>query len=158
MKIKTNEINKIYENKDYIIAIPLSMKAAQKLGHSTSWCTSTLTNNIYDDYNTNNDFIIYIINKKAKCVLKEIRNKIKEEYYKYYFNIEYQTVSINTSDKFLDFINMNSVALILNYKRKIIEIFDSNGIDVMKHGLLFYDLDSYFPEKIINAIEDYLYD
>tara|TARA_R100000479_G_scaffold63105_1_gene29944 strand:+ start:443 stop:1030 length:588 start_codon:yes stop_codon:yes gene_type:complete len=63
--IKDNEINVIYEDSDWKVINPKSLRASVIYGFGTKWCTAS-DEGIGFDYHTRNGSLIYIINKKEQ--------------------------------------------------------------------------------------------
>lgn len=63
--LKTKEADKIYEDDNYIVIVPLTERASCYYGANTKWCTAAKTqNNMFDHYNDKGKLFI-IINKKS---------------------------------------------------------------------------------------------
>lgn len=62
---KENMIEKIHEDEDWLLLMPLSYESSLKYGAHTKWCTASKdTKQHYQDY-TNKGVLVYCINKKT---------------------------------------------------------------------------------------------
>lgn len=63
VETKDSEVNKLYEDDEWLLVVPLTEKASCKYGANTRWCTAGDDNNRFDEYNE--EGLLYIlINKK----------------------------------------------------------------------------------------------
>jgi hypothetical protein len=78
-KIK-EEVDKIYDDGDWIVLVPTTERAACIVGKGTRWCTSADENNLFEDYyNEGNLYIIIDKNNNKKYQLHIERKEFKDE-------------------------------------------------------------------------------
>lgn len=125
-KIKLKElekqINKIYEDDDWLILIPQTYEASVKYGYNTKWCTaSEKTSEQFVSY-TRDGVLIYIIHKGVE----------KVAVYKKYSNSE---ISFwNEKDTKTDSFSFNFPLEIMKIIRETIESYSTSTIQVEDYG------------------------
>jgi hypothetical protein len=78
-KIK-EEVDKVYDDGDWIVLVPTTERAACIVGKETKWCTSADENNHFEDYyNEGNLYIIIDKNNNKKYQLHIERKELKDE-------------------------------------------------------------------------------
>ena len=62
---REDHVDVIFENDEYILVHPFTLRGSQKYGKNTKWCTSTSNkqNNYFNTYKQNN-FLFYLVRKK----------------------------------------------------------------------------------------------
>ena len=68
-RIKSTEVNKIYESDNLLVIQPLTENAAKYYGKGTRWCTAAEKDNMFDEYNQ--DGPLYIIIPKNPSYQRE---------------------------------------------------------------------------------------
>jgi|694.fasta_scaffold54368_1 hypothetical protein len=63
-KEATKQVIKVYEDEEWLVVKPLSLKASLAYGSSTKWCTASKNNPDYFYRYSNEGILIYILNKK----------------------------------------------------------------------------------------------
>ena len=63
--IREDHVDVIFENDEYILVHPFTLRGSQKYGKNTKWCTATSNkqNNYFNNYKQHN-FLFYLIRKK----------------------------------------------------------------------------------------------
>lgn len=64
--IDPSEANKLYEDKEWLVVVPLTHKAACKYGANTKWCTASRNDDSDFAYYTGKGKLYIVINKKDK--------------------------------------------------------------------------------------------
>jgi len=78
-KIK-EEVDKVYDDGDWIVLVPTTERAACIVGKGTKWCTSADENNHFEDYyNRGNLYIIIDKNNNKKYQLHIEKKEFKDE-------------------------------------------------------------------------------
>lgn len=78
-KIK-EEVDKVYDDGDWIVLVPTTERAACIVGKGTKWCTSADENNMFEDYyNEGNLYIIIDKNNNKKYQLHIEKKEFKDE-------------------------------------------------------------------------------
>lgn len=62
---REDHVDVVFENDEYILVHPFTVRGSQKYGKNTKWCTATSNkqNNYFNNYKQNN-FLFYLIRKK----------------------------------------------------------------------------------------------
>lgn len=68
LKELEKQINKIYEDDDWLILIPQTYEASVKYGYNTKWCTASETTDMQFKSYTKDGILIYIIHKGVEKV------------------------------------------------------------------------------------------
>ncbi len=63
-KESVKQVIKVYEDEEWLVVKPLSLKASLAYGSSTKWCTASKNNPDYFYRYSNEGILIYILNKK----------------------------------------------------------------------------------------------
>lgn len=104
-KIK-EEVDKVYDDGDWIVLVPTTERAACIVGKGTKWCTSADENNHFEDYyNEGNLYIMIDKDSNAKYQLHIEKKELKDETNKdvgvlYFF--DYITEGSNLADFFME--------------------------------------------------------
>lgn len=134
------QINKIYEDEEWLLLIPLTYEASVKYGYNTKWCTaSETTSQQYNSY-TKDGILIYIIHKGVE----------KIAVYKKYYDSE---VSFwNQTDKKRD-------SFEFNFPEKIMGIIRETISNNSKEVTNLVSIDDYLTANslLINSINSISY-
>lgn len=116
-KNKQIQVHKVYEDEDWLIVIPLSLKSSQLYGSGTKWCTASRERDYqYYDY-TQTGLLVYVINKSTS---------VKYAYFKAAnpdMNGGGNRISqfFNTTDNFVDSIDLDMPDYITAIIRKFVK-------------------------------------
>jgi hypothetical protein len=148
-KIK-EEVNKVYDDGDWIVLVPTTERAACIVGKGTKWCTSADENNMFEDYyNEGNLYIIIDKNNNKKYQLhiekKEFKDETNNDVEVLYF-FDYVTEGSDLADFFM------------GESEHFHEFLLFEGIDEMTNGgysELFSEVinDIYYRDSKINITE-----
>lgn len=153
--VKSTEREKIYEDSTWLVVRPLTHLAARKYGCDTNWCTSTSAERFWDWHTKDNNFFIYIINKKTKPAALNIRNQKIKDYQDLYNKPEWDKVDDDEKEKrFLDF---SRIAIDVEWEDDMPEIkmYDANDIELYDFHYHTID-DLIIPENIKDAVNKYI--
>ena len=159
-QIKQNEIDKVFENGDWLIMIPKTERASCLIGKGTQWCTAAeQSNNMFDHYNSDGPLYV-LVNKddNKKYQLHFESNQLMDENDRaveasYFFDHVLEDSDAfqflqGAYDNFWDFILINSAEDIANggYSETFEEALNSDTTpEVLRNALstLRYGSDSH---------------
>lgn len=119
---KENMIEKIHEDEDWLLVMPLSYEASLKYGAHTKWCTASKdTKDHYQSY-THKGILIYCINKKD------------DTKYGFYYDLEHKSASYSPSSAMSfwnaedDFVEMFDVEMPMSHMKILADYTKNNKI------------------------------
>lgn len=116
-KVNEGEFKKLYDTEDFLLIIPLTHNASCKYGANTKWCTSSKNPKDFERH-IGMGSLAYLIIKN-----KEIQNKLKNEKFAFYMNID-EKQNINRAPSLFDIIIYDEKNINVN-RQKFINMFDS---------------------------------
>ena len=140
---KHNEAQKVYEDDEWLVIVPLTESASKQYGRGTKWCTCANNNNLFEYYNSFGKLYININKKKGRKYQfhfesGEFKNELNKDIkftVKDYLNNSVADIvglSVGLRRYYLDNIEYGVSGLLKSINEKL-----SDGINKIKDGAPF---------------------